>query len=131
MNVRKPATRGIHWRPTPGETCIVLGPAGMVVSLLIFLYVIPMPHVVTFRPATNTIGSSYEFDPPAGSFVDVTWSATHDLTLSFVVQDSLNDRVYVSWATNGSFDFTADHPPYVVWANGDFQISGTYYSPTL
>lgn len=131
MPSRPTATRASIWRPTQGESWAIFALAGATVALLFFLYVIPVPHALSFRQVSFPEGTAYVFDTPAGSVIQCTWSTGHGATVYLLVQNPQEDTVYASWSANGSFAFTADQPWYLVSALGSFQISGTYYGPTL
>lgn len=131
MSSQVSLARSRVWRPSRRESWVILGFSGVAVALLFFLYAIPVPHAMIFRQSSAPEGTAYAFDPPSGSLVECTWSTGQGPPVHLSVVDSLSHPVYASWSTNGSFSFTADHPPYTVSALGTFQIAGEFYSPTL
>lgn len=131
MSSQVSLTRTRVWRPSRRESWVILGLSGSAVALLFFLYVIPVPHAIAFRQSSAPEGTAYAFDPPSGSLIECAWSTGHGPPVYLSVVDSLGNLVYASWSTNGSFSFTAGHPPYTVSALGSFQITGEFYSPTL
>jgi hypothetical protein len=104
------------------------------VAVVLGLYFIPIPHSFSFT--VSPIGPPVvpsEFRPPPGSHVEGPWSAVHGIRVNLVIQNSLNVWVYSSYATNGSYAFTADRPPYLLYLSSASRdaagVNGTYYSP--
>jgi hypothetical protein len=110
-----------------------LGVVGVIVVVLLVLYLIPFPNSFSFAVPPIRPGLGAMFDPPSGSYVKGSWFAVHGIRVNLVVQDSLDVWVYSSYATNGSFTFTASHPPYEFYVSSSdidtVQVNGTYYTP--
>jgi hypothetical protein len=113
----------------------MLAIVGATVAVTLGLYIIPFPHQFSFTVVPVRPGLGYEFNPPSGAAVQGSWSAVHGIMIGFVVQSSLNDRVYWSFSTSGSFAFTATAPPYYLYVTSssvdDVNVSGSYYTPIL
>jgi hypothetical protein len=105
----------------------------LAVLLLSLLWILPVSHSFSVRAGNELLFG--RFNPPQGSTVAASWYSLDGSQVAIAVEDSHGIILYSSYATKGSFEFTAANPPYsipVECAAGDWvQVDGAYSIPLL